>query len=97
MLADSKGGERYSFFEKGLKELLRREFPNSSLFTVVSEKKKYRAELEGSWGQQRGKEPEVCEVYFDHTYLCDINESLRPEEAKSVILFNLMQKGKFKK
>lgn len=84
-----------SAFHLGLEKLIRFTFPNNKMFRVESERHKYRANMvESVYKQVNDMEAEICEVYFDNKYLCDVKASHRPDEALALIQFSLLHKLK---
>lgn len=67
-------------------------FKDWKKFQVFAEKTKYNPDtVAWSWAQWRGKLPEICEVYFNGEYLCDINENMAREQAIALINYRLLE------
>lgn len=72
----------HSEFELGLIGMIKMKFKDSHLFGVASEARKYNAATSrSSFLQNNGLAPEICEVYFDGKYLCDIPATMSPKDA----------------
>jgi hypothetical protein len=86
-----------SMFIKGLNKLIRYNFKDSKLFSVVSNLKKYRVREDPFvFGQKIGKVPEFADIYLNNEYLCEVREDMRPEEVLAVIQYHLLEKLKVK-
>lgn len=82
-----------SFFERGLRLLIQRNFGFSDKWKVIREAKIYRpSKSQTIRNQLGGREPEICEVRFDNNYICDISEAMKPDEALATIQFNMIQR-----
>jgi len=69
-----------TYFEKGLMLLIEKNFPIPSDFTIISERRKYKVkEDESLWKQNIHKLPEVADIYYKNTFLCDVSEAMLPE------------------
>lgn len=79
-------------FENGIKMLIGKEFGGQANgFDVKFEGRKFRPSqfgnkiLENIQDQLSGKEAKVCEISFHDRYLCDVDESMRPEQVIVII------------
>jgi len=69
-----------TYFEKGLMLLVEKNFPKPSDFTIISERRKYKVkEDESLWQQNIQKKPEVADIYYQNSFLCDVTEAMLPE------------------
>lgn len=79
-------------FEKGLWGYLKKIFPQyHNHFRVVTMKRSLNAESKFVWAMENGKIPEIVDVYFLDDYLCEVNESMLPQQAEALIIHCLKQ------
>lgn len=84
-----------TYFERGLRITIRKNFGDSEHFKVIREARKYRPSISKEIRDQlSGRTPQICEVYFDHKYLCDISEDKTPDMAVQIISLALIHKIK---
>lgn len=75
-----------SYFEKGVRLLILNNFGYGNHFKIVREAKIYRpSRSKYIQNQLSGKLPEVCEIWFDGKYLCDVSEDMKPDYAIAMI------------
>jgi hypothetical protein len=83
-----------TYFEKGLMLLIELNFPNPKDFTIISERRRFRArEDEYIWKQNREDIPEVAEIYYKNEYLCDVVSKETPEQVLKKIKMLLKVKS----
>lgn len=89
-------------FENGILMLLGKEFGGKAAgFDVKFEGKKFRPSqinnpfLKDIKDQLEGKQAKVCEISFHGKYLCDVDESMRPEQVSVIVqmaIYNRIKK-----
>ena len=73
---------RKSALEEGLKLLIKSNFSHPEKWFVYSNLKKYKpSESIDIWGQKLGELPEICEVYCNSEWVCDVAMSDTPAVA----------------
>lgn len=79
-----------SYLERGVRKLLDQKFQRSDLFQVWSEKHIYSKDADALiFEQVKGRLPEIVEVRFTGEWICDISETLTPDQAYDRILQGL--------
>lgn len=90
---------RWTTLERGLYLLIQHNFQNYNEFKVISNIKMYKPSADPFvFAQKTGKIPEICEVYMNGHYLCDVSIFDRPEQALTKIQDGIIEKiteGKF--
>ena len=88
-------------FENGIKMLIGLQFGGMvSGFDVKFEGRKYRPSQYGDSmlidikDQLSGKEAKVAEIFFHGKYLCDVDESMIPEQVEMIITIALNERIK---
>jgi len=83
-----------TYFEKGLIRLIELNFPNPKDFTIISERRAYRArDDESIWKQNKEIIPEIAEIYYQNEYLCEVRSSERPDQVLKKIKYLLNVKS----
>lgn len=74
--------DRKSVLEEGLKLLIARNFNHPDKWFVYSNLKKYKPSMSVDiYGQKIGALPEICEVYCNGEYVCDVSMTDTPAIA----------------
>lgn len=82
-----------TYLEQGVRKLINAKFQRSELFQVISEKTKYKVKEDPYLlAQSQGILPEVVEVYFNGEFLCEVYETMKPDEAYIAIVTALTAK-----
>lgn len=77
---------RKSVLEEGLKALIQHNFNHPEKWFVYSNLKKYKPSMSVDiYGQKIGKLPEICEVYCNGEFVCEVNTLNSPKEALLMI------------
>lgn len=84
--------------ELGLGTLIKQNFQNWMEFNVISNIKMYKPNAdEFIYGQKLGNIPEICEVYLNGEYLCDVTINDTPSEALTKIQDGIIEVLRVKK
>lgn len=70
-------------FKQGILIWLKQNFPQfHDKFRLELEREKYDKKWdEGIWAQDKGKKPDVLEVYFDNEFVTDIHDGMSRKEV----------------
>ena len=76
-----------TFFEKALDGFLRKIFPQyHDLFRIVTMKRSLHKDSDLVWAMDKKKMPEICDIYFQDDYICEVNEAMKPEEVEALLI-----------
>lgn len=83
----SNAKKEITFFEKALSGFLRKIFPQyHHLFKIVTMKRSLSKDSSLVWAMDKKKIPEICDIYFQEDYICEINESMKPNEVEALLI-----------
>lgn len=84
------------YFEVGVERLIQYNFKDSENYHVVSHIKQFRKDtVHEVMAMEKGKLPEVADIYYMGEYVCEVNEHMNPEQVLSRIHFALYFNPKF--
>ena len=81
-----------TMFEKALNGYFKKIFPQyHDLFRIVTMKRSLSKDSDLIWAMNKKKIPEICDIYFQDEYICEVNEAMKPDEVEALIIKCLNQ------
>lgn len=91
-MARNRAQYQPTMFEKALWGYFKQMFPMYyNRFRIVTMKRSLNPDIKFVWAMENGKIPEIVDVYFLNDYMCEVNESMLPQQVEALLIHCLKQ------